>query len=1054
MMMKKLLFSLFVLLSLSVFSQVTTSKIQGTITDEAGPLFGASIVAKHLPSGTVSGAMSQDNGNYLIPNLRVGGPYTVTISFVGYKTIEFTDVYLQLGKTTNIDAKMVSESQELEEVVLTYSKNNTFNNGRTGAETSVGKRELSSLPTISRSQADFTRLEPTSSNGSFGGRNDQYNNFSLDGSIFNNPFGLDAATPGGQTSAQPISLDAIEQIQVSTAPYDVSLSGFTGASVNAVTKSGTNTFAGTVYGFYRNQDMTGSKIMKEPVFVPELNHYQTGFSVGGPIVKDKLFFFVNAERENRIDSGSNWIPDNGDGVQGINESSVLESDMQAVQSALANLGYDTGAYKDFTHLTESWKGIIKLDYNINDNNRLSLIYNFLGASQDHPAHPTALGFRGPGPTILQFENTGYKMNNNIDSYLAELNSNLGNGFSNKFQIGYTHFDDFRNPKSAPAPTITIQNGQGANYIIAGHEPFSIHNRLDQRVIQFSDNLSIVKNAHNISLGLSFEKFKFGNSFNLGVYGARGVFFPSYGSMEEFLQGAANGDLAAMLQEAQIADANLNAAGEGVLGGWNFYKLNVGQMAIYTQDEISVSDNFKLTLGIRADKPLYFDSSRLAADFIQTQCCYAPEIAYNDPETGEAVHFDSTQMPTNKVILSPRLGFNYDVNNDKTLQVRGGTGVFTGRFPFVWIGNQSGAPNWWFYETIDPDFNWPRVWKSSVGVDKKFDGGLITTLDLSYTKDLVAAHVQNWGLKNPTGSLQGVDPRPVYTPADHVTHNFPWGATPVNAFVLTNSDKGYSYNASFKVQKSFANNMYASFAYNYMESKDVNSIEAEITGDAFTFNPVFGNANDDILSYSKYGDKHRIVGMLRKKFNYSNDKMYTSMAALYEYAQGGRFNYTYGGDINGDGSNLNDLIYIPTADEINQMTFDGTAGFGTESEQRAAFESYIQQDAYLSSHRGQGMERYGALSPWRGRWDMKFLQGYRINDKRSVEFSLDILNVGNLLNSGWGVIKQPAIVQPLGVSVDASGNPTYTFNPTSVETFTNNTSLDSRWQIQGGLRYNF
>ena len=288
--MKKLISLLTFLLTISTFAQVTTSKIQGTVTDDAGVLFGATVVAKHAPTGTVMGAMTQENGNYAIPNLRVGGPYTVTFSFVGYKTIEYNDIYLQLGKTVNIDVQMTSESQELDEVVIKYTRNDTFNSGRTGSETSVGKKELTTLPTISRSQADFTRLEPTASDGSFGGRNDQYNNFSLDGSIFNNPFGLDAATPGGQTSTQPISLDAIDQIQVSTAPYDVSLSGFTGAAVNAVTKSGTNTLSGTVYGFYRNQDLTGGKIKKQDIFVPELSHFQTGFSVGGPIVKNKLFF--------------------------------------------------------------------------------------------------------------------------------------------------------------------------------------------------------------------------------------------------------------------------------------------------------------------------------------------------------------------------------------------------------------------------------------------------------------------------------------------------------------------------------------------------------------------------------------------------------------------------------------------------------------------------------------------------------------------------------------------------------------------------------------------
>ncbi len=1042
--MKKLFYFLLLLLTTAGFAQVTTSKIQGTVTDSAGPLEGVNIVVKHLPTGTVSGTVSQFTGDYSIINLRVGGPYTITFSYVGYKDVVFNDIYLDLGKTTNIDVVMQSESNQLEEVVITATKDNTFNSGRTGAETSVGEKEIATLPTISRSQFDFTRMEPAASGGSFGGRNDQFNNFSLDGSIFNNPFGLDAATPGGQTEAQPISLDAIDQIQVSMAPYDVTQAGFTGATINAVTKSGTNTLSGTIYSFYRNQDMTGSKINKEDIFVPDLSHFQGGLSLGGPIAKDKVFFFMNLEREYRTDASA-WIPDNGDGVQAINESSVLESDMQAVQQALLNLGYDPGAYKNFTHVTESWKGIFKLDFNLNSKNRLALIYNFLDASKEKPAHPTALGFRGPNASILQFENTGYQINNILNSYLAELNSDLGDGISNKLQVGYSHFDDFRNPKSTPAPTITIQNGAGSNYIIAGHEPFSIHNRLDQKVFQFTDNLNYMLGKHVLTLGVSYEKFKFGNSFNLGFYGAQGVFFPSYASVSDFLADAGpGGGLEAQLQAAIAADEAYNAAGEGVAGGWNYYKLNVGQAALYTQDEFSITDNFTLTYGLRIDKPLYFDTPRLAEEFIATQCCYNPTIPYTDPDTGEDFYFDSTQMPTGKAIFSPRLGFNYDVKNDKSLQIRGGSGIFTGRLPFVWIGNQVGAPNFWFYQVVDPDFEWPRVWKSSLGIDKKFEGNLTITTDFSYTKDLKAAHVQNWGLKQPTGTLQGVDNRPVYLDSDK--------GNP--AYVLTNSDKGRAINASVKLSKRFDNGLYMMLGYNYLDAKDVNSIEAEITGDAFVFNPAYGNVNNDVLSYSKYGDKHRVIGVINKQFKYgSNDKFYTGLSTFFEYAQGNRFSYTYGGDINGDGSGMNDLIYVPTTQEVTQMTFSGDAA--QQAAQMEAFEHYIQQDEYLSSIRGQYAERYGAISPWRGRIDFKFIQGMKLGANRKVEFSLDILNLGNLLNSDWGIVQIPTNVQPIGVVVDDNQNPVYTFaGDSNMETFVSDTSLLSRWQVQGGLRFSF
>ncbi|MGV6846563.1 MAG: TonB-dependent receptor [Lutibacter sp.] len=1048
--MKKRILFLILMISMifaTGYAQVTSSKIQGVVVDENGQgLYGANVVAKHMPTGTVSGTMTLESGRFSLQNLRVGGPYTITISYLGYKTIEYTDVFLALGSAFDVSAKMVSESEQLNEVVIKGNKNAIFNNDRTGAETKVGKKELTSLPSISRSAADFTRLDPSaSSNGSFGGRNDQFNNFTLDGSIFNNPYGLDAATPGGQTDAQPISLDAIDQISVATAPYDVSLSGFTGASVNAVTKSGTNKVSGSVYGYYRNQDLTGSKIKGEKIFVPKLNQTQYGASVGAPIIKDKLFVFANFEKDDRTDLGQSWLPNTGSGA--INESRVALQDLLDVQSALRNLGYDPGEFQGFTHKSESTKGIIKFDWNINDKNRLAFIYNFLNASKDKPAHPTALGFRGPNAQTLQFQNVGYQINNNIDSYLIELNSTLADNISNKFQIGYTHFDDFRRPMSSPAPTITIQDGAGSNYIIAGHEPFSIHNTLDQKVFQFSDNMNISQGNHNFTLGFSFEKFQFDNSFNLGSYGARGVFFPSYGSVADFLADAGpGGGMEAMLNDAIAADNALNAAGTGNVGGWNLAETNVGQLAFYLQDEWNVNDDFKLTYGVRFDKPLFFDSSKKAQEFIDTQCCYNPGIEYTDPATGKPVYFDSTKMPNNDFIVSPRVGFNWDLNGDKKVQVRGGSGVFTGRFPFVWLGNQIGNPNFFFYQVVDPDFKFPTVWRTSLGLDYKMENGITLSTDLAYTKDINGPSVQNWGLKNPSGTLQGIDNRAIYNNATDKSL-LPWG-DPTNAYVFSNSDKGRTFNATFKAQKTFENNLFVSLAYNYLDSKDVNSIEAEITGDAFAANPVVGNANNDVLGYSKYGDKHRVIGVISKSWTYgADDKWGTSMATFFEYAQGGRFSYTYGGDINNDGSSLNDLLYVPTSSEISSMNFTGAG-------QAAAFDAFIAQDSYLSSRRGQYAERYGAVSPWRGKWDLKLAQTLKVSKDNSIEFSINILNVGNLINSDWGLVQIPNAIQPIGVTVDGSGNPTYTFDPNLKNSFVYDSSLLSRWQMQFGLRYNF
>ncbi|WP_350285510.1 carboxypeptidase regulatory-like domain-containing protein [uncultured Croceitalea sp.] len=1053
---------LFFAMLTSVFSQVTTSNIRGAVLDDQGiPLLGANVVAVHTPTGTKYGSITNEEGRFNLLNLRVGGPYEVTISFIGFQNDVRNDIFLSLGKTFTYTTNMAADSQQLDEVVVVSDQSGTFGGDRTGAETSVSRRDLTRLPTISRSANDFIRLEPAASSGasglSFGGRNDQYNNFSLDGAIFNNPFGLDAATPGGQTSSQPISLDAIDQISVTTAPYDVTQSGFTGASVNAVTKSGTNNFYGTAYGFFRNDDLTGGKINGDDVTKTGLEQTQYGFSLGGPIVKNKLFFFVNFERDELTELGTDGFVPSGIGQAGISTSRVTQSDMQLVDNILRQvvvgqdpqgnaIFYNPGAITGFNFDQESTKGIIKLDWNINENNRLALIYNFLNSSKGKPANRDAITFRGPSTQTLQFENAGYEINNNIRSVQLELNSTLSNEATNKLQIGYTHFDDFRNPFSTPAPSITLLDETGSsNYIIAGHEPFSINNRLDQKVFQFTDNLNFFIGDHTYTVGFSFEKFEFDNSFNLGAYGARGVFFPT-GSIADFRNLDAAGEAALVADyQAQFNDANATFNNNSANDSWSLAETNVGQLSFYIQDEWNTTDNFKLTYGVRFDKPLYFDTASLIRENIDRKGglladggTYAPDIQYFDPNTNQPITIDSEQLPNNDWLISPRVGFNWDVKGNQSLQLRGGSGVFTGRFPFVWLGNQVQGTDFFFYQVVDPDFQWPQVWRTNLGLDKRFDNGIILTADLSYTKDINAAHVQNWGLGTPSATLNGPDNRAVYV-NDDKSQLF---GGPTNAYVFTNSDQGRIWNATLKLQKTFDNGLYTQLAYSYLDAKEVNSIDAEITGDAFAGNAIVGNANRDVLSNSRYGDQHRIIGVLSKSF-----KTGTTISSFFEYAQSGRFNYIYGGDINNDGSSINDLLYIPTAAEIGQMTFSGTG-------QAEAFEAFIQQDDYLSGRRGQYAERYGALAPWRGRWDVKVLQDIKINDKNKFQLSLDVLNIGNLINSEWGVVERQDFDQVLGVTVDDTNTPTYTFDPNRTNTFSADTRLLSRWQAQVGVRYIF
>ena len=1062
--MKRTLLSVITLLFFTVFafSQVTTSNIRGTVVDDQGaPLLGANVVALHTPTGTRYGAITNDKGRFNLLNLRVGGPYEVTISYVGFQEQKDTGLFLSLGNTVTLDVQLRSSSQQLEEVVVVSDRSGTFNDDRTGSETNIGDRELRRLPTISRSQADFTRLEPTASSDgiSFGGRNNQFNNFSLDGSIFNNPFGLDAPTPGGQSNAQPISLDAIDQVQVSLAPYDVRQAGFTGAAVNAVTKSGTNDYKGTVYGFFRNEDLTGGKVSGEDIFVPELTQTQYGLSIGGPIIKDKLFFFANFEVDDREDLGSNFFADRGQG--GNNVSRVSASDLQLVSDALAGLGYQTGPFEGYLLGSESTKGIIKLDWNINDNNRLALIYNFLDASRDLTANPLAIGRRGPDFTTLQFANSGYRINNEISSWLAELNSTLGEGTAvNKLQIGYTKFDDFRDPFSSPAPPINIQQ-DGVRAIVAGHEPFSINNRLEQQVFQITNNISFFTGNHTVTAGFSFERFNFFNSFNLGTYtffnqnGGVGTFAPDFPNVQAFLDAVDNGLIGAAINNAEsIFNAN-NAQPIGAPGGWSLAETEVGQLAFYVQDEWDITDNFKLTYGLRADRPLYFNTQDRIDENISRAVAFVPGIPYFD-ENNNPISLDPRDLPDNSILWSPRIGFNWDVKSDKTFQLRGGSGIFSGRFPFVWVGNQVQNVNIFFFTPTNPNFQFPQVWRSNLGVDYKFDNGIVATTDIVYTKDLNAATTYNFGLREPTGSLEGPDNRPIYVNGENTGNA---------AFVISNIDEGYSFNWSWKLQKQFDNNFYAMVAYNFLESFDVNSMSAEISSDLFDLNPISGNANQAPLANSLFGNKHRFIGQLNKSWSYGEGKWATSIGAFFEYTSGNRFSYTYSGDINGDGSFTNDLLYVPTAAEVQQLDFVAPQfpGNPTIEQQRTAFEAFIQQDEYLNARRGGLVGRNDLTTPWTGRWDVKILQDLNFGglgkNQNTLQLSLDILNFGNLLNSNWGVVQLPRSTQPIGVNVnvdDVTGarTPVFSFDPSQTSTFVDSFDLPSRWQAQLGLRYIF
>ncbi len=1083
--LQAIVLSVVCLISLHAKSQVTTATLSGVVTGNSNkPLSGATVKISYANAGINKIITSNSDGSFVVPNLRVGGPYKITVSYTGFQEKTEDNIFLELGQNTAVDFTMDTKSVGLEGVTVT-GKSKIFDNKRTGASTNISSRQLRQLPTISRSADDFTRLTPSASstfNGtSFAGRNGQYNNYSLDGAVFNNPFGLDAPTPGGQTSSQPVSLDAIDQIQVNIAPYDVTQAGFTGAGINTVTKSGTNTFAGTVYGFYRNEGLTGKKVDGNKVVVPKLDQYQTGLALGGAIKKDKLYYFVNFETEQRNDAPTSYVAQNSGNAGNSNTSRILQQDLDAVRSILkSKYGYETGDYQGFNYKQLSYKWLAKIDWVINNNNNLSFTYNGLDASKEKPAHPSAISRRGPDFTTLQFRNSGYKINNKLQSFGTELKSSFGSKYANKLRLVYTRFRDTRDPLSTPFPVINLSKNN-VNYIVAGHEPFSINNILNQDAFQATDNFNIILPKHTLTFGASYESFKFANSFNLQGYG-NGI-FSNFNSIGDFLTKVPNDDPFLLKPDFSglepISAAQSYAKNRAAAGVWTFYYLTVAQYSAYAQDEWKAGKNFRVTYGLRVDAPSYNNARyktpnlNLDGTFKGTFLEGSPTIANNDnqvlyDENGNRVtngvgkDLDNTRFPTKKPLFSPRVGFNWDVKGDKTVQLRGGSGLFTGRFPFVWIGNQQANPFTGFYNATSKNFRWPQIWRSNLGLDFKIPSGTVFSADIAYSKDQKAQMVRNYNLGTPTGILNSGtgDNRSVYKASDKGTD----GPFANQTYVFTNTNKGYQFNTSLQAQQSFKNGLYLQASYNYLISKDASSISAEISSDAFDRNPILNNANAAVNSTSLYGNTHRFVLAGIKKFDYGKENKYgTTISFFANWVSGDRFAYVYGGDINNDGTASNDLLYVPTNAEINTMQFasftDALGVVQSPTVQKAAFTSYIASDKYLSKRRGQFTEKYAGQTPWFSQLDLRLLQDFNFKNgkrKSTVQLSIDIQNFGNLISSKWGVRKvatNSGFFQPISVNT-GSGQPVFTFDPTLKSTFNPSPDLISRWQMQFGLRYIF
>ncbi len=1077
---------------------ITTGSMSGLVTDtKGGAIPGATVLATLTETGSVYETVTNDNGRFSLPNMRVGGPYKVTITAVGFNAFEQEVSNLSLGQNYTFNAKLRDDTETITDAAeVTGQKDAVMNGDRTGASTNIRKEQFERLPTITRNLQDFTALTPQAGTGfSFGGRSNLYNNFTIDGATSNNVFGL-SANPGGQSNAQPIGIDAIQDITVSIAPYDVRQGAFTGAGVNAVTRSGTNKTQASIYTFMRNQDFVGAKVAGEENKIQNFKYNNTGFRMGGAVIPNKLFFFINGEIETRTDPAYTFL---ADGITNGIPNQQKRVDLQALRdNVVQRFGYDPGTFDNFDAQTNNYKLLVKFDWNISKIHKFSIRYNQLNSFRDvNPSSAGNSGYnvtggRGNSVNYVPFSSAWYRINNNMKSVIAELNSNFNGKYSNSLTVGYTQFRDFRNGtngQEVPAfPLVDILGANGNAVTSFGGEPFTPNNKLNQDIIQINDNLNIYLGKHTVSVGTANEIFKFNNTFTPHINGAY-----LFNSISDFTSNANASNY--FLQYSGLPNVKAPTA-----------QFSAAQIGVYLQDEFYATNRLKITAGIRADVPVFL--TELKRNFAVEAMTFAG---------GEKL--DVAKLPNGKVLFSPRVGFNLDAMGNGSTQIRGGAGIFTGRVPFVWISNQVGNNGLLFLTNqttnvpfqVDPrypvgaapsdlegatftqgypfgnptsqapfvinttakDFKFPQVFRANLGVDQKLPGGVIATLEGIFTKDINAIFIRDANLAPAVGTLQG-DGRPLYggnTNAALAPNTRRLNERVIQALVLDNTTQGYQWSVTGQLQKNFNKNFYLSGAYTYTDSRDINNQTSATASSLFGLNPTLNSPNDVTLSYGSSLTKHRVIASGSYRFEYAK-YFATTISFIHESRSGGNFSYTYAGDVNNDGTGNNDLMYVPK--DKNDILLTTTNATDTRSLDVIwnQLDAYISQDEYLSSRRGQYTERNGAIAPWVHSLNLRILQDIELGrgkeNQHKLQLSLEVINALNLIDSKYGLTQlsnRASLLSFAGyqtsntTNTPTQGRPVFRFatnadgTPLST-TYSNSTGTGSRWQLQFGVRYIF
>lgn len=1086
---------------LSGYAQVTTSSISGTVkSDKDELLVGVTIQAEHTPTGTKYFTVTNNLGVYVLPAVRVGGPYTIKASFIGLSNKTITDVSTSLGATTNVNFVMNEETTNIDEVIVMSTKSSVFSKERTGATQQFSKRDVQSIPIMGARTIDgITKYNSNGNGSSFGAQDSRLNNFTIDGSVFNNGFGLgSSAQAGGRTGSSAISLDAIEQLQVNIAPYDIRQSGFTGAGINAITRSGSNKIEGSVYQTQRDNSskFVGDNAYGTPVTASKFDEKVQGVRIGLPIIKNKLFFFGNFETLEKTEPGTTWTS-TGSPLGGSQVSRPTYAAMETLSEFMGEkYNYQTGPWEGYSNTNSSEKFLIRLDWNINDNHKLTARYVHHNSDAEiNISNSTSAGNgnRTTSALAMAFQNSGYIIMDNTRSAVLELNSKFSNTLHNDLILGYDKQIENRKYRSQMFPTIDIKEGT-STLLSVGFDPFTPGNKLDYNTFHITDNLTKYAEKHTITAGFNFEKYKSNNLFfpaSNGVYIFNSL-TDFYAAANESLANGGQPSTTALPARFQFRYSALPGAVEPL------QVLKTTRLDLYVQDQYTVNDRLKVSVGLR----------NAIVSFEQTSI-ENPAITAMTFVNGEK-HNTST-MPTTQVLWEPRFSFNYDVFGNSNTQLRGGSGVFTGRPPYVFISNQignngvltgyidsdnTGATKYGF--TTDPakyytpatptlpttfdialtaeDYKFPQVWKTNVAVDQKLPLGFIGTVEYIYNKNLNAVHYYDANLDAPTGKFAGVDQRSMYARTDagvRINDNVS------NAIVLTNKDGSYFNSLTLKLEYPYKKGVFGSFAWTISNAKDYMSAGSIASGSWKGARTVNGN-NEINLSRSDFVSPNRLVGLLGYKIEYG--KKYggaTSISIGYVGNQGSPFSYTISGDMNGDKISGNELMFIPLngsdikfkniiASDLNSSLKEkpeGNVVTYTDAQQQAALEAYISQDEYLSAHRGQYAKRNGSVLPMLHRFDLSVVQDLNIyvkGSKNTFQIRVDILNFGNMLNNKWGVSQRVTNPSVLAYQTTVNNEPVYKLATQTLpdgkvlikDTYSRNSSVFDVWTAQLGIRYIF